>query len=192
MSAIMNRKVALIAIIGVVAALIAGGAILIQKSRSSQAIITPTPSFIEPTQEPEPTVEEDVDISTFKVKILNGTSVAGLAAKVQKQLEDVGFTVSGIGNADKKDYQQVVIQAKSTIPSSAVDKLKEAIGGTYTFGTQEELDDSEENDIVVIVGVKQTPVTPTSIQVTPTASATTAPTSAQTTPTPTPTPTPKT
>jgi len=192
MSAIMNRKVALIAIIGVVAALIAGGAILIQKSRSSQAIITPTPSFIEPTQEPEPTVEEDVDISTFKVKILNGTSVAGLAAKVQKQLEDVGFTVSGIGNADKKDYQQVVIQAKSTIPSSAVDKLKEAIGGTYTFGTQEELDDSEENDIVVIVGVKQTPVTPTSIQVRPTASATTAPTSAQTTPTPTPTPTPKT
>ncbi|OGK17141.1 hypothetical protein A2690_02090 [Candidatus Roizmanbacteria bacterium RIFCSPHIGHO2_01_FULL_39_12b] len=188
----MNRKVALIAIIGVVAALIAGGAILIQKSRSSQAIITPTPSFIEPTQEPEPTVEEDVDISTFKVKILNGTSVAGLAAKVQKQLEDVGFTVSGIGNADKKDYQQVVIQAKSTIPSSAVDKLKEAIGGTYTFGTQEELDDSEENDIVVIVGVKQTPVTPTSIQVRPTASATTAPTSAQTTPTPTPTPTPKT
>jgi len=187
----VNKKVALIIIVGIVAALIIGGSLIARRNQSSQATITPTPNFVEPTEEPTPTPEEEADIATFNVKVLNGTSTAGLAAKVQKQLEDVGFTVSSIGNADKKDYQQVIIQAKSTVPSTVTDTLKTTLGKTYTVGSVEELDSSEEDDIVVIVGIKVTAtIAPTATQVKPTTatSVTGTPTVTQALSTPTPTP----
>ena len=186
----VNKKVALIIIVGIIAALIIGGTMIARRNKTSEATITPTPSFVEPTEEPTPTPEEEADIATFNVKVLNGTSTAGLAAKVKTQLETAGFTVSSVGNADKKDYQQVVIQAKTTVPSSVTDTLKATLAKTYPVSSSvEELDDSDEDDIVVIVGMKATAtVAPTATQVKPTTAVTGTPTVTQALSTPTPTP----
>jgi len=183
----MNKKV--IAIIIVVLFLLIGGGIFMSR-RGGEPTPTPTPEIFQPQEEPTQVPEVEVDISTFKVKVLNGTAIAGLAAKVQASLEEAGFTVSGVGNADKKDYQQVVIQAKESVPASAITKLKDELAKTYTVGTQEELASDNEDDIVVIVGTK-TPPTPTAGAVKPTTATTPAATATVTiTATPTPTKTP--
>lgn len=170
--------------------LVGGGIFFMRRNKTDQASITPTPNFQTPTDMPTETPVEEVDVATFNVKVLNGTTVAGLAAKVQGQLETAGFTVSSIGNADRKDYQQVVIQAKTSVPTSAIDKLKEAIGTTYTFAEQEELDDTEEDNIVVILGMKVTASPTSAVKPTSGVTGTPATTQGAVTPTTTLTPTP--
>lgn len=184
----MSKK-ALIIIIFVLV-LLGGGGVYMSK-RGNQPTPTPTPDVVEIQEEPtQVPTEEDVDISTFKIKVLNGTAVAGLAAKMQSALEEAGFTVSSVGNADTKDFQEVELQAKESVPASVLTKLKVELEKNYTVGSEKKISDDEEDDVVIILGTKSVPTTPKptssakSTTPTPTAGATTTPTST-TTPTPT-------
>lgn len=182
----MNKKV--IGIVLVLLLVLGGGGFFIAK-RGSAPTPTPTPEIFEPVEEPTVAPEEEVDIKDLKVKVLNGTAIAGLAAKAQTALEEAGFTVSGVGNADKKDYTEVVIQAKEKVPSSVLNKLKEELEKTYTVGENETLDADNEDDIVIILGTKAQPTVTAGADKKP--AATTAPTAgATTTPATTITPTP--
>lgn len=104
-----------------------------------------------PTSEPEPT-EEEVDLTAYKIEVLNGTEVEGEAGKLKGVLETAGFTVPSVGNADKKDYPETIIQAKADVSEAFINKLKEELEGTYTVGSTEELDEGDEHDIVIIIG----------------------------------------
>lgn len=183
----MNKKV--IGIIIIILVLLVGGGVYMAK-RGNEPTPTPTPEMAAPVEEPTAVPEEEADISTFKIKVLNGTAIAGLAAKMKTTLETAGFTVSSTGNADTKDFTQVEIQAKKSVPASVLSKLKDEVGKTYTIGSEKVLDDTSEDDIVVILGAKALP-TATPGAKPPT---TPAPTSSTTTPTVTPTsvPTPTT
>lgn len=175
----MNKKV--IAIIVVILLLLIGGGVYMAK-RGEEPTPTPTPEVEAPQEVPTEVPQEAVDISTFKVKVLNGTAVAGLAAKMKTALETAGFTVSSTGNADTKDFQTVEIQAKSTVAASVLSKLKEEIGKSYSIGTEKSLADSSEDDIIVILGTKSQPTA------TPSAKSTTPAPTTSLTKTPTPTP----
>lgn len=175
-------------VIIVVALLIGAGAagfFYMQSSSTQSASIAPTSVPIE--QEPMPTEEPTVNKEELKVKILNGSGVVGEATKVKTLLEGADFVVDSTGNADNYDYSTTEIQVKSTVPSSITNEISELMETDYTVDTAE-LDESEDVDIVVIIGTRknaptakptsgETSVTtkPTAGTATPTVSTTTAP-----------------
>jgi hypothetical protein len=109
-----------------------------------------------PIDEPEPT-EEEIDLKEYKIMVINGTEVAGEAGKLKTTLTDAGFDVTSVGNADKTTYTKTIIQAKSTVKAGFIEKLKSEISGTYEIGTDETLDDEDENnvDVKIIIGIPE-------------------------------------
>lgn len=165
------------------------GFFYMRSSSSETATVTPTPAPIE--QEPMPTEEPTVNKEDLKVKILNGSGVVGEATKVKTLLEGADFVVDSTANADNYDYKTTEIQVKSTVSSSVTNELSELLETDYTVDTAE-LDDSEDVDIVVIIGVRKNAPTakPTSGETSVTTKPTTSvvsPTTGTTTPSPTPT-----
>jgi LCP family protein required for cell wall assembly len=62
--------------------------------------------------------------SNVKVKILNGSGVAGLAAQAAAGLTSRGFVVTGTGNAASFSYTKSVIEYASAADMAAVNTLK--------------------------------------------------------------------
>ncbi|MBI4080139.1 MAG: LytR C-terminal domain-containing protein, partial [Candidatus Levybacteria bacterium] len=83
-----------------------------------------------PTEAPSPT-EKVLDLSLYSIRVLNGSGVSGQAAKVQQVLEDDKFTVASIGNAEKSDYTETVIQVKKTVSKEYIQKLKDLLKDYY-------------------------------------------------------------
>lgn len=168
---------------------IGGGFMLLSRGGTGTPTPTPTLAYEESEEEVvEEEVEEEVDVSEYKVKVLNGTTITGLAATIQAKLQSKGFTVLDIGNATPRGYTTVEIQAKSSVSQEAINTLKEILEGeSYTIGTQDTLEDNDENDIVVILGTNIKPTQ--AVTAAPTLSPTTSATTGTITPTITPTPT---
>lgn len=177
----MSKKALIIIIVIII--LLAGGGIALSK-RGGGVTPTPTPETIEITEEVTemPVEAEEVDLTEYSIKVLNGTAVAGLAAKAKTALEEAGFTVSATGNAATKDFTQVEIQAKETVPASVVAKLKTELEKEYTIGEEKTLDAEEEDAIIVTIGTTASATTapaaakPTTAAATPSVTATVTPT----------------
>lgn len=118
---------------------------------TTEASTSPTTA---PIDEPEPT-EEEIDLKEYKIMVINGTEVAGEAGKLKTTLTDAGFDVTSVGNADKTTYTKTIIQAKSSVKKGFVEKLKSEISGTYEVGSNETLDDEDDNnvDVKIIIGI---------------------------------------
>lgn len=78
---------------------------------------TPTPK---PTPKETPTPK--LTREQIEIEILNGTGVAGMASSFQNELEDLGYNVLEIGNADNYDYEQTVIISNSQAAFSLLKK----------------------------------------------------------------------
>ncbi len=100
-----------------------------------------------PTPTPEPVKREDVTIS-----VLNGAGTAGTAGKMKKFLEDKGYKVTEVGNADNFTYDSTEVTvkaAKKAYLTLLVDDLK----AEYSLGTTAAtLAESATTDARVIVG----------------------------------------
>jgi len=107
--------------------------------------LSPTPTLV-----PEPT--KTIDLTQYEVEILNGSEISGEASRQQANLEEEGFTVSSIGNADSSDYTDTIIQAKADVDEGFLDKLKEALELSFVVGDQEELSEDVDSDVIVIIG----------------------------------------
>lgn len=121
--------------------------------------ITPTPGVLQNTPTPVATDSADlvINLSEYKIKVLNGSGIAGEAARVRGILEDEEFNVGEIGNADGSDYEGTIIMAKKEVPEEFLDKLKEVLEESFILDASEELDDSEEVDVIIIVGRERQP-----------------------------------
>ncbi len=106
------------------------------------------PTKAAPTEVPTPT---PVDLAKYTVKVLNGTSVSGVAAKLKTQLTDAGFKVGTIGNADKDTYPKTEIVANKKVEKAYLDKLKEILKKSYTLGSSSVLA-SGDADVVITIG----------------------------------------
>ncbi|MFS8159809.1 MAG: LytR C-terminal domain-containing protein [Candidatus Roizmanbacteria bacterium] len=84
------------------------------ENNKNQELISPSPTAI-PKQTVLPTTAEEIDLKSYKIKVLNGSGIAGVAAKVSDVLKDKGFDVLSPGNADKSDYKETVIQVKKML-----------------------------------------------------------------------------
>ena len=106
--------------------------------------VTTTPVTTVPTKKP-------LDLSINSITILNGTNVAGTAAKLKAILEDAGFKVGTVGNADTDDFIKTVISFKKTVNKEYVEKLKEVLNKSYQLGSTEIIS-SGAADVVITIG----------------------------------------
>jgi hypothetical protein len=86
----------------------------------------------------------------IRVEVLNGNGATGAAGEMSRKLEDLGFDVDSIGNADSASYGQTTV----IVPDGSTDgdEIIDALGfGVVRFGT---VDNGV--DAVVIVGADAT------------------------------------
>lgn len=107
-------------------------------------------SIVVPTTEPTPTPKK-VDKSKYQIEVLNGSGIAGEAANVQEILEDAGFSVGAIGNADSSSYTDTVIAANEDVEEEFINELKETLEKRGPVEV-EELSSEEDGDVVVTAG----------------------------------------
>lgn len=93
-----------------------------------------------------------LDRSTLSVEVQNGSGETGIAGKGADVLRGFGYKVSGTGNADNFDYENVTIQVKST-KDNFLALLKKDLGFSYTVGsTSADLSSDSTADALVIIG----------------------------------------
>lgn len=114
---------------------------------------TPTQTVVKNTPTPATdSAKMEIDLSEYSIRVLNGSGISGIAGETKDILEAEDFNVEEIGNADSSDYEGTVIKAKGHVPSEFLEKLKEALEETYILDASEDLEDSEDFDVIVIIG----------------------------------------
>jgi len=112
-----------------------------------------TVATVETTQSSAPaaTTSSEITKSTVSIKLLNGNGINRSAATVKKELENAGFTISKVTNADSFQYTNSTIYYK-TGQERAADLVKAALVSHSAATT--ELSDAKAGsyDIVIIIG----------------------------------------
>lgn len=123
---------------------------VVKSGVNNQNNVTPSPTSVaKPPISPTPT-QAIIDVSKYKIEVLNGSGLNGEAAKVKGQLENEKFTVVAIGNALLQ--QKTVIQVKQSVPKEFIAKLKSFLEQTYVLDSIQELNESAKFDAAVIIG----------------------------------------
>jgi hypothetical protein len=145
-------------IIAVVASLIVLSLAVVgftQKDRISRLIwgVSETEEVVTEQPEEKEVTQLEIDKAAISIQILNGNGKEGSALKMKEELEDKGFKVGSIGEADNYDYKQTIIKYKlgkrdeadlvqDSIPKNESVVLKQLISG-------------QDFDIIIIVGADQ-------------------------------------
>jgi len=122
------------------------------KPTQAPQVLSPTPTPQEPS--PSPIPGEEIDVSSYKVSVLNGSGQIGAAGSVGSLLEEAGFEIANIGNATKYDYEATVIQAKETVPEQVLQMIEDALSDTYSVEMGDALLSTSGYDIIVTVGTE--------------------------------------
>ncbi len=150
-----NILLILVLITAVLGALV-GGAIYYKKGVSTTEVAEPTNSETQTaTFTPSPEPQASVDLSTFSVSVLNGSGVAGEAAKVKDLLTQNGFDEEKVktGNADSTDYTSTTVSVKEGLDDSVFTAVEESLAEVYEVAKSEDtLDSNSTYDIIIIVG----------------------------------------
>lgn len=131
--------------------IIIGGSYALSNRDSLLSFINPstvTPTIA--TKVPTPT-QLPLDLMEFGIRILNGTSVKGLAAELRDELEAEGFKVVSVGNAASDDFEKTQIEAVEKVDQRFLDKLQEELGKKYEIGDIS-LKSSSEAEIIITIG----------------------------------------
>ena len=104
-----------------------------------------------PTATPTPEALEN--LSQYTVQVLNGSGIAGEAAKASDLLKDAGFADIDIGNAQEYDYTDTEVLLKKGAPEALFNAVKKALESDYSVTqSANELTADNDWDIQVIVG----------------------------------------
>lgn len=104
----------------------------------------PTPTYYQSTTLVTPTNTPSATVtSSPKIEIENGTWIPGLAARMQKKLQDKGFEVIMVGNSLKRPIEKTVIYVlNNRVNRSAVEQLSKVLSAANTNTLPEWLSDS--------------------------------------------------
>src|SRR3989344_92511 len=122
------------------------GVLIFNQGSKKETLTTPEPS-ITPTPEASPSAVP-VDVTLYKIKILNGSGIKGEAARMQDVLEAENFVVSSVGNAQTADYTDTIIEAKAGTPKGFIDKIKEFLRNDFVIAEGERLEETVDIDLV--------------------------------------------
>ncbi len=106
-----------------------------------------------PTGEPLKTAPEQI-----RVQVLNGSGEAGAASKLAQRLEAAGFQVTGVGDADRRDYATTRV-----LHDPAFDESARTLGAALK-GAEVLQDVSLGSTLVVVVGQDDPRVTPVEVE----------------------------
>lgn len=128
----------------------------VTKKADSKAIALPSTA-------PTPTTAE-LDKEAYEITVLNGSGIAGEAAAVQEILEDAGFKVGTVGNAETADFTETEISAKSSVSEEYLDELEKTLGERGEVKVVDAPSSQTENVVVTVGSSKESDteeVTPT-------------------------------
>ena len=91
------------------------------------------------------TVENPINKDGYKIKVLNGTRVNGLAGNMQSELENIGYSNISVGNAEKTEKSAILCNDKT---------LKKMLSSETGINNIEKNKDNEYSsyDAVIIIG----------------------------------------
>ena len=120
---------------------------LIYKSNKPKvAVVIPSPTPVA-IATPVPVFER----KDFKIQVLNGSGVAGLAGKAKVKLEALGYPEVTVGNADSKDYTETQVAIKKSKAGFIAEIKKDLSDYTLAQDTGTVTEDSE-FDVEIILG----------------------------------------
>src|SRR4030042_2694853 len=133
---------------------IVGGILYFQKgvSEPTQQETTPTETPKE-TLTPTPVKEEEIDLKTISISILNGSGIAGKAGQVKDLLSKGGFSEENIitGNADSYDYKTVSVSLKDGLSEKVINTIQTSLSDDYKVEVSEDnLQENSTYDVVII------------------------------------------
>lgn len=143
-------------IVGLLILLLIGGAAYLIRGKFAEAPALPSPSpaletpLIVTSPEPSPQV---LDRSKYTLRILNGTSKAGLASSVSAKLKDLGYKVEKTGNATNSAFPQTLVRAKSSL-DDLIRQLIADLAPDFQAKEGDSLKNSDTVDAEVILGGK--------------------------------------
>ncbi len=110
---------------------------------------TPEPTTV-PTDTPTPTPA--IDREELRVKVLNGSGIAGKASEVEAILQDLGYADIVTGNADSFDYETTELQLSKEY-EDALTVIQEDLADYVDISDAETIDDEDETaDVILIIG----------------------------------------
>jgi hypothetical protein len=128
-----------------VAALAFVAYILFLQPKESVPTPSPTPQVL-PTPAP-------VDLTTYKIQILNGTGVEGEAGNVKGLL---AIDSAETGNASSFEYEFTEVSLKEGVPEEVYTEIEKKLSGVYNVSKSAQVLTSDEDfDVVIITGVKK-------------------------------------
>lgn len=157
-----SKKVAFIIVIVALVAFslgaVAGGLVVyrqnVSNANNQAAAKDSAPSKqTESSPTPEPTAAP-VDLTKYKIKVLNGSDTKGAAGSLKDDLTKAGFNVSSTGNATNSAFIKTVISTKKEVDSSYIAKLKDFLSKSHVVSLDQDLQSNSESDVVVIVGAE--------------------------------------
>lgn len=170
-----------IIIIIVLLGLVVGGFLLLRSGAQPATESSPTPEPNVIIEQSLPTPSLSVDKAEIKIKVLNGTGIAGEAGILKDKLTAAGFADVQAGNASRQNYTDAQVSFASSVPEEIRSELVALLNSLYT-SVDEKSGVGTGFDVEIITGLRKG-VTPK-----PTASASPSPKSS---PTASPTATPK-
>lgn len=113
---------------------------------------TPTPTNTPTPQPPTPTPTPAIVRAEVKIKVLNGSGIAGKAGVVKDLLKTKGYEEILTGNADDFEYKTTIIQIKEDAEPGLEDIVAKDISTNVENPKVEGLDKDEAADVIIIVG----------------------------------------
>lgn len=122
--------------------------------------------FNQPTQLTEPTVSEISspsptptpspmisDRSQYEVTVLNGTTTSGAAKELSDKLQELGYQIDKIGNADSFDVPQTLVRVSPDNMALANTLVKD-ISDTYEASISADLASTATNSAEIVIGAR--------------------------------------
>ena len=103
----------------------------------------------------ESTPSEDIKVELkkedLKIKVENGAGIPGIAAKTRDFLNNLGYNVVEIGNADETGRQDTLLKIKQS-KVSYTELLSKDMSESYKVMLEEDLPETENYDVLIVVG----------------------------------------
>jgi hypothetical protein len=105
-----------------------------------------------PDSQEDTSTAEDLNRKELIAMVENGAGIPGIAGRTRDRLEDLGYVVTDVGNADEVGAPETILRFKKDFVGYA-DMLKEDMVEIYLdIVVEDTLDTTEAYDVLVIVG----------------------------------------
>ena len=133
----------------IILSLLVGAFLYLQKTGLQ---VKQTAISVSPTPKPSPINQPvKLDLTKYKVEILNGSGIQGDAAKTKTILEKEGFTTVNTGNALQLEADTIVTYSNA-MPKNEVGSLTDLLKGNFPSATFQQATPSAAYDIIITIG----------------------------------------